>query len=299
MMPPPITDRQFSKAVPRLNHTVDIGISPRPAHHNFFKELGRSYHVATWTQMPCIGNGNKPSNACLSTDTFDAAYRSAPWALRKLLDETSGPIAIVAHSRGGLIARRLLKDFGDAGGRIKWLVTLHAPHAGTTIVGRPAAINDGISALLKVPPKSLSGHAISARDTLLSMSGTVGAEELAPHGAKSLFPALQAGERQVPGIAYLSYGGTSPNAIRFFVKAPGVGVKTFSLFHTPAFPEFKDGGGDMLVTDAIARLPWRGVPHVSQPLHHGEVLWNVPTMMSVGAFIKAAPRAASGSEAAR
>jgi hypothetical protein len=94
-----------------------------------------------------------------------------------------------------------------------------------------------------------------------------------------------------------SHGGLSI-VVRFYTKASGMGVETFSLFTSPAFVELKDGTGDMAVTDASARMPWKGAAHVSQPLNHAEVLWHLPTMMSVGAFLEAAPRAASGSAAA-
>ena len=98
--------------------------------------------------------------------------------LRKVLDETTGPIAIVAHSRGGLIGRRLLKEFGDAGGRIKYFVTLHTPHRGSSLSSRAAAMNDVSAALIKALPKEVSGIIGDARDGVIDMAGTAGAEEL-------------------------------------------------------------------------------------------------------------------------
>ena len=63
--------------------------------------------------------------------------------------------------------------------------------------------------------------------------------------------------------------------------------KTFELFLSPTIAELKNGSGDLLVTDASARMPWPA-PHVTQPLHHGEVLWHPGTTQQVAAFLSQA-----------
>ena len=408
------------KANMKTDSGLDVVTSPKaPRNISWYNTLGASFRVATWSQIPCMDSDN-PSASCENTDTFDAAYQSAPWALRKLLDETSGPIAIVGHSRGGLIGRRLLKEFGDAGGRIKYFVTLHTPHRGSGLSARAAAMNDTSAALVKALPNEVSKIVEGARDGVIDMAGTAGAEELGLSGSRSLFPALVNGEKQTPGIRYMSFGGTSTSVLRLFVRAPGVssdcgpnreidaglcypkcaagtkgvgplcwqscpsgwtdygagctkpapygrgagypwkasdGLKndgmlarctkanpqgcemngaiaypkcaanfhnvgccvcspdcpsgmtdtgatctkgtaargaptspsaTISLFSSSAIPELQSGTGDLMVTDASARMPWPA-PHVSQPLHHGEVLWDVKTMQQVTTFLKQSP----------
>jgi hypothetical protein len=42
---------------------------------------------------------------------------------------------------------------------------------------------------------------------------------------------------------------------------------------TLGLPELKKGG-DLLVTDDSARLPWEGARHHSHRLNHAEVLWS-------------------------
>lgn len=203
---------------------IDIVTSPKaPRNVSWYDTLGKSFRVATWSQTPCI-DADSPSAACQNSDTFDAAYQSAPWALRKVLDETTGPIAIVAHSRGGLIGRRLLKDFGDAGGRIKWFVTLHTPHRGSGLAATANAMNDVSAALVKALPQEVRGIVEDARDGVIAMSGQAASEELGLTGSKSIFPALTNGEKQVPGIRYLSFGGTSTTVLQIFVRAPGIGT---------------------------------------------------------------------------
>ncbi len=408
------------KAIMNTGVGLDIVTSPKaPRNVNWYDTLGRSFRVATWSQTPCM-DADHPDGACANSDTFEAAYQSAPWALRKVLDETTGPIAIVAHSRGGLIGRRLLKEFGDAGGRIKWFVTLHTPHRGSSLSARAAAMDTTSAALIKKLPKEVASIINDARDGVVEMAGNVGGEELGFTGPKSIFPALTNGEKQVPGIRYLSFGGTSTSVLRLFVRAPGVGTDcptgreldaglcypkcaagmkgvgpvcwqnctsgwtdngvgctkpvpygrgggypwkfgdgfnnngmlgrcgranpqgcemngaiayprckpgyhavgccicspdcpsgmtdvgvsctkstanrgaatspsaTFPLFSSPEIPELQSGSGDLLVTDASAHMPWPA-PHVTQALHHGEVLWDTGTMQQVTAFLKQPP----------
>jgi pimeloyl-ACP methyl ester carboxylesterase len=406
------------KAILNTNAGLDIVTSPKaPRNVSYFDTLGKSFRVVTWSQIPCIDADN-PDAACSASDTFDAAYRSAPWVLRKVLDETTGPVAIVGHSRGGLIGRRLLKEFGDAGGRIKWFVTLHTPHRGSGVSARAAAMNDVSAALIKALPKEVAGIIGDARDGVILMAGSGGgAEELGMSGSKSLFPALMNGEKQIPGIKYMSFGGNSTSVLRLFVRAPLIGTEcppgrdldagicypkcaagmkgvgpvcwqtcpsgwtdhgvgctkpaaygrgagypwkfgdplnnngmlnrcraansqgcemdgaiayplcaagyhkvgccicspncpsgmsdtgatctkqtanrgtpsspsaTFQLFTSPAVAELMNGSGDLMVTDASAHMPWPA-PHVTQALHHGEVLWHPGTMQQVITFIR-------------
>ena len=408
------------KANMRTDAGIDIVTSPKaPRGGSYYDTLGRSFRVATWSQIPCM-DADHPDAACETSDTFDAAYRSAPWALRKVLDETTGPVAIVGHSRGGLIGRRLLKEFGNAGGRIKWFVTLHTPHRGSGLSARDAAVSDMANTMIKALPKEVSKIIGEARDAVSAMAGTAGAEELGMSGSKSIFPALMNGEQQVAGIRYMSFGGNSTAVLRLFVRAPAIGTdcppnreldaglcypkcaagmkgvgpvcwqscpsgmtdhgvgctkpapygrgagypwkfgdgvnndgmlsrcrkansqgcemngaiaypkcksgfhnvgccicspdcpsgmtdagatctkntanrgtpsspsKTFELFSSPTIAELKNGSGDLMVTDASAHMPW-SAPHVTQPLHHGEVLWHPGTMQQVAAFLKQAP----------
>src|SRR5438552_4165061 len=83
--------------------------------------------VATWTQ---------PGK------DFKTAYASAKIAFTTFLQDTAAlnpssppPAALLAHSRGGLVVRQLLKDFqsDDRLRRVKWVITLHSPHQGSDL----------------------------------------------------------------------------------------------------------------------------------------------------------------------
>src|SRR5262249_30540027 len=141
------------KANVKTDGGIDIVASPKaPRGVSYYATLGQSFRVATWSQIPCL-DADKPDSACANSDTFEVAYKSAPSSLRKVHAYDTGPIAIVAHRRGGLIGRRLLKEFGTAGGRIKWFVTLHTPHKGSGLSARATAVDNMTSAFIKALPK--------------------------------------------------------------------------------------------------------------------------------------------------
>lgn len=273
------------KAQPKMRDGFGAEISPPAPPVNWFDGLGSTFAVATWTQVPCVATSKVKTAACQNQDSFDNAYQSAPWALRKLLDETTGPVALVGHSRGGLLVRRLLKEFGDAGGRIKYVVTLHTPHHGSGISGNAAKLEAGLTKAAHALPKHLEKPVQAFHESLADMLGAKGGLELGYHASNTIFPALEKGEKQLTTIAYKSYGGTSTIGTRLYIKAGGK-VKTVDLLSLPTPGELHTGTGDLMVTDASAHFPWPGIPHVTQALHHGEVLWSQPTIESVRAFLK-------------
>ena len=274
------------KSKPQMRKTVEAEISPVAPSVNWFDGLGSTFKVATWNQVPCVDTSEVKTAACQNKDSFENAYQSAPWALRKLLDETTGPVALLGHSRGGLVIRRLLKEFGDAGGRIKYVVTLHTPHHGSAVSGTAAAFDAALTKAIKVLPKHLEKPVQAFHVSIADLLGARGGLELGYKSKTTIFPALEKGEKKLPGIAYKSYGGTSTIGARLFFKA-GHEVKAIDLLSLPTPGEAKTGSGDLMVTDASAHFPWPGIPHVTQPLHHGVVLWSQPTIESVRAFLKA------------
>lgn len=265
---------------------------------DFWGALDNDFNLATWNQVPCIANADgMPSNACLASDTFEKAYESAQWALQKLLAETRGPVTLLAHSRGGLIARRLLKDFGDADGRIKRLITIHSPHSGTSVATKPDLVygefTSGLADLLPVKEwrEKVTGGLGDIQDAMLNLTGLPGARELATH----LVPAkVREGEKALPGVVYTTFGGTSTTLVKlhfrtytvtkdypFFTKTEG----SKAFFQNKAFIETTQGKGDSLVSDDSAKLPWLGAKHHSNPLHHGEVLWNSAVINQVKGLV--------------
>jgi len=286
-------DASRAPSVPDVSATAPLQVkfSPAMSSRDFYNTLSASdMKVATWNQHPCIfaAKGAVPSNSCLNGDSFANAFKTAQWALQKMVASTKGPIALVAHSRGGLVARKLLKLHGDAGGRIKWLVTLHTPHYGTSISTNADKAYDNMEgAFQTIFPASWKGHITKMKGFLLKTTGTTPARNLAAH----VLPAqIQSGETYIPSIKYVTFGGTSPALMKVHYRTytPTSKAPFFKkqLFVTPfgantLFAETKEGVGDILVTNSSAQLKHIPSVHYSAPLNHGLVLAHQGTIFKV------------------
>ena len=270
---------------------------------NWFDYLVKQgFTVATWNQ-PCC--------------TLDKAYPSATEALAQFAALTAAmkppappPIALIGHSRGGLVIHKLLRYQGNLGGRIRWVITIHSPHHGTEVARTPQVIAEQASELfagvelpadVKNPLKEIALHLVSPLNQLIDD----GSKELAPGSA--LITGLQSGDAPVPGVQYFTFGGVSPTLARLYtwwftpmssvpqykkleqyfvwqVKPAEVGLVSPLLDRERAIvPELKAGQGDSLVTDLSARLPY--ATHETDSLNHAEVLWNRPLQEKVAQIL--------------
>lgn len=220
------------------------------------------------------------------------------------------PIVLMAHSRGGLLIRKLLKNKGSAGGRVRWVITLHSPHHGSEVARTPAVLAEQTAELfnnVQVPPDVKHPLKELARLLVSPLNKQIdeGSGELAPGSA--LMQGLANGEQPVPGVKYYTFGGVNPQLYRFYtwlftpmssvpqyknleqyfkweVKAaevPGVSPMLNSI--RAILPEIKEGQGDSLVTDQSARLPFS--IHQTDQLNHVEVLWNRDLQMKVAGLL--------------
>lgn len=219
-----------------------------------------------------------------------------------LLAHPSGPaddqsIALVGHSRGGLVIRKFLKDnFGSPlTDRIRRVVTLSSPHQGSMLANLSIAVGVSVRALVAglaaVPALGgLLGTAIAPIvDGLTSDSRrdlAVGSEFL---------KRLANGEGALPGARYFTLGGTSTTLTRVwqYLYTPDSWVlrrvNTRPFFHrsepsqwpivspfaetVPApCDEIRHGRGDLLVAEVNARLPF--AIHRVHHLNHAEFLWD-------------------------
>lgn len=274
----------------------------------------QGFTVATWDQAPCMDEGKHPSRACLDGDTFDAAYPSAKAALEELARLSgSAPIALVGHSRGGLLARRLLKDAGlPSRSRVKWLITLHSPHQGSSLATAGVSLQkklqraddavrfsflpEAVRGAAKKLVPDIAGSLNATIDQLVDFLGLEGARELAANG--DTLKALRAGEQKPAGVKVVTFGGTSPRVARvhaFVYTAASANPASkrwradpFEVLDYPGdlklpFPELRPGG-DLLVTDESSHLPWED-QHITHPLNHAEVLWSRTVQKQVAALL--------------
>ena len=264
----------------------------------------QGFTVATWTQRG-------PS--------FERAYQSAVEAYNHFRIDTAAlnpasppPIALLAHSRGGLVIRRLLKEQEKDMGRVRWVITLHSPHHGSEMARAASQIVAEVTDLaapLPLPQETktqLRDLVVEAARPLTkfvtentSAGGGDESRELMPGGP--LFRALESGEKQLSHIKYYTFGGTNPRYYRLYMWmfTAESAVPQFSGFDkyfkweanpveiaglSPMFDKLRDivqeikpGKGDGLVTDVSAQLPkaiFSNVTHATNNLNHAEVLWD-------------------------
>src|SRR5262249_33675024 len=137
------------------------------------------------------------------------------------------------------------------------------------------------------------------KKTLLKFVDEVARPEYAEQRPDApLITELNARDRKLDGIRYFTFGGSVPTLVRLYAwiytKESAVphrnGLRIFfrrraepqeiSLVSPlpdrvpgrPRFPELTPGEGDVLVSDASARLPW--AQHRTVPLNHRDVLAN-------------------------
>jgi hypothetical protein len=211
---------------------------------------------------------------------------------------TPPPVVLMGHSQGGIVLKKVLQDRGTRG-RVKAVVTLSTPHWGSRVAGLAVRLGDLINSFLDV-------NLGPAPNLVATLQAAVGAQlrpvadwlndqshaELAPGSAALGDPQA---EGPVPGVRYITVGGTNPTFTRVFgweysgdsaepvatLDGPRYhwqadvfelpGVSPVAAAFARAAPEWTPNQGDGLVTDQSARLPWS--EHVPTQLNHAEVLY--------------------------
>ena len=215
------------------------------------------------------------------------------------------PLVIVAHSRGGLLARAFLDRASRVPGlrgvldRIERVITLHCPHQGSGLAGLTVRV-DATARRLQTLVGSL-GLRPGVLAALCALSASPAVAELAPGSAL-----LRGLARQAPpaGIEWHTFGGISADlaGMRSLLGTPGdpgqrpgpariararglgelLGVLDRLALLTPAL---REGEGDLVVADACARLPF-AAGHTVNRLTHIEALWEPRLHAQVVALLR-------------
>ncbi|MDQ3223381.1 MAG: hypothetical protein M3Q75_07935 [Gemmatimonadota bacterium] len=275
--------------------------------NNWFDFLVKQgFTVATWSQKKL---------------TMADAMPSARIAFDSLLAQTAArspaappPVALIAHSRGGLVVRQLLKEQGSVG-RVKWAITLHSPHQGSELGRTPGKLAAEIVDLIDCcAPSIITGPlkpqlkelAVEAMRPMTKLLMDDESRELTP--GSPLLRNLAEGEKKLDDVTYYTFGGTNPRVYRLYTwlfdaesAVPQYSANRGQYFVwrvKPAeivsvspildkirdfAPEVAPGKGDALVSDASSRLPWS--IHTTTALNHAELLWNKPLMSKVAGLI--------------
>jgi pimeloyl-ACP methyl ester carboxylesterase len=178
------------------------------------------------------------------------------------------PIYIIGHSRGGLVARRLLQQ--NSTSDIEGLVTICSPHSGTSMAKFAQYLKPAGALLQKVMPRNAKATLTKALGRLALFLQSPAIAELTPEA--EFIASIQ---QPLPGkLRFLSFGGTSPALFQALVKLPaskhrivkfpGLLSEIIPAGHFPG--ELTPGLGDGLVAAASARLP--GSQHYDFPVNH-------------------------------
>jgi pimeloyl-ACP methyl ester carboxylesterase len=208
--------------------------------------------------------------------------------MNTLYESVEGSFVLLCHSRGGLLARKFLKDFPHLTERICKLITLHSPHTGSNIANISVFLSDQIRALEQIVGES----AVAALQWLLEMSEWDAFRELTVGG--DFLADLEDGEEPVPWVDYFTFGGVSVRLTRIRswvytlgsavpqwhippfehtrteIEVPGVSPVADSLPNV--IEELSNGRGDLLTADSRTRLPF--ATHQTNPISHPEALWD-------------------------
>lgn len=214
------------------------------------------------------------------------------------------PLVIVAHSRGGLLARMLIDRAGNEPrlhgviDRLGQVITLHTPHDGSGLAGLAIGV-DRTARRLQSAVASL-GLRPAVLAALCSLSASPAVAELAPGSPTLRALARRSASAHVP---WHTFGGVSADLRRIctllgpdtpdgrasdharLARTRGlsevVGVLNRLALLTPAL---REGEGDVVVADAAARLPFAD-SHTVNRLTHVEALWDVNLQHQVVALL--------------
>ncbi len=221
-----------------------------------------------------------------------AGYRVILKELKELLDEQglidSKPVIFVCHSRGGLIARKLLETE-----RINCvgLITIGTPHHGSQmarLAGYLTKLLPIVEPFLKNRLRKESSEIIDRITTILKGKAT---SELLPGSKfiKSLDNSI------LKSIKTLSIGGTDPTLLAIYrfnkkmnaytpvLKLPNI---LSTLLPEKAVPEeIVEGKGDSLVTAESSIAPY-ALDHRNYKLNHAKLLFSHAVRRRIVRFIE-------------
>lgn len=213
-------------------------------------------------------------------------------ALRGFFGEETR-FVLLAHSRGGLLVRKFLRDHEALARSVDTVITLHSPHTGSELATTADAVASAVASL----ETQIGTLATDALGWLLTIAQSDAYQEMAV--GSPFLTALAAGEQALPWANYFTFGGVSVRLTRILswvytldsalpqwhwppflhrrmmAEVPGVSPVANTL--PPTIDELTEGRGDLLTADLRDRLPF--AMHQTNPINHGEALWH-PTIQA-------------------
>lgn len=190
-------------------------------------------------------------------------------------------IALIGHSRGGLIARKFMEKKAP---EIKALITVASPHAGSSL-SRVGKYLSPLAPVLKgMLPKNTHGTVSEIINNIVTLIEGRALRELLPDSA--FFKGLQ--DSPSKGVHYVSFGGTETKLVTVYswkkrdakmyptplLTIPDSLIKMLPVSVVP--DELTPGKGDWLVTAKSSMLPWAS-RHYNLPTNHFSISWHEKT----------------------
>ncbi len=255
-----------------LGYSPPLRFSPDPPSSFWDSFAGDGYGLLTWSQKDLRGGVSQ------TIDELEKFLGDAPRADKKIL---------IAHSRGGLIARRYLQEHRSGWDRVAGLVLMGVPHRGSQIAK--------LARLIRAPSfhhrknfkdeetrRKREGPFRALFRCLVGYSDLPAIGELIP-GSSFLQRLDSVGkEERMMKIPYLNLIGTRTDFIRIYHLGSSPKSKARPIFslldglekilpHSLVLPEIKQGRGDGLVSIESAHLPW-AVSNRFLPVNHAQFL---------------------------
>lgn len=191
-------------------------------------------------------------------------------------------IAVIGHSRGGLIARKFMERKVP---EIKALITISTPHAGSSLSRLGKYLSPLAPFLEKILPEETHGTVSNTIKRLHELLEGNALKELLP--GSDFIRTLR--DTPSEGIIYVSFGGTKTKMLTVYTwKKQDNRICPKPLLTVPdsllkALPqsvipgEITPGMGDFLVTAASSVMPL-AQKHYNVPANHMSITWHKKTI---------------------
>lgn len=255
--------------IPRIStgiNNITIGDFPDKIDNIWSVLRDEGYNLITWSQKRPVGH----VDAAVS-ELKDIVVRA-----EELFPGT--PVALIGHSRGGLIARKFMEERHPA---IKALITIASPHSGSSISKIAGYLSPLATVLKGIMPEEKQGTIIETISKTTDFLLGEALKELMP--GSDFFKGLK--DSRVKDIKYISFGGTEPRLLTLYQwKKNGKEIYPSPLIEIPdslikllpaslKLEELTPGKGDALVSAESSVMPWSS-DHYDLPANHVSIMWN-------------------------
>jgi pimeloyl-ACP methyl ester carboxylesterase len=275
----PLETKVFAKNIPlkylsarrpapttRQKKLITTGIIPEKI-EGLWSRLGKEgYTLVCWSQRRPVG----PIH--VAVEELEGVMRQVEASF------PDGPVALIGHSRGGLVARKYMERKNP---RIKALITIASPHAGSSLsrIGKYLTPLHGV--IKNILPEETHGAIARTLKRIRDLVEGNALKELMP--GSDFFGNLK--DTPSNDIEYISFGGEKTELVNLYRwvktdrkmhprKLLTIPDSLLKFMPSSAIPEeITPGKGDIMVTARSSALPWAS-EHYNLKANHFTILWD-------------------------